>query len=475
MLPRATYAPDETVYGEFNTFDAVTVELITLAGTPSLRLNRIRAGVRTEITGAGITLRVDEDDTGRHEYDIDLDAANITAAAGDEYTVAFNAGTVDGVPVEGVAIDRFAVQADGLTTQQKADVNAEVDTAVAGLATSAALQTVDDEIAAIDTDVNTLLARVTSTLFTGITSLAEWLGLIAGKQAADGTAQTEVRATGAGSGTYDATTDSQEAIRDRGDAAWAGTGATAGEIADAVLDEALSGHTTAGTLGKAVADIETDATAILADTNELQTDDVPGLIATAQADLDLLTGTDGATLATSQPNYAPATAAALTTHDGKLDTVDGIVDDILTDTGTTLPGTLTSIAAFIDTEVAAILVDTGTTLPDLIAALNDLSAAAVNAEVDTAIADAFGIVSGSVNDAGASATEFEVMDDADADIRLGSLRLTSGALAGESRLVTWTGTTVAVVEPTSVPAGLTTVGPFSAAPANGVTYTFRPL
>jgi len=48
---------------------------------------------------------------------------------------------------------------------------------------------------------------------------------------------------------------------------------------DAVLDEALSGHVTAGTLGKALADIETDATAILADTNELQTDDVPGLIA----------------------------------------------------------------------------------------------------------------------------------------------------------------------------------------------------
>jgi phage baseplate assembly protein W len=60
---------------------------------------------------------------------------------------------------------------------------------------------------------------------------------------------------------------------------------TAAEVADAVLDEALSGHVTAGTLGKAVADIETDVTAILADTNELQTDDVPGLIA-ALNDLD---------------------------------------------------------------------------------------------------------------------------------------------------------------------------------------------
>lgn len=37
------------------------------------------------------------------------------------------------------------------------------------------------------------------------------------------------------------------------------------QIADGVLDEALSGHTTAGTLGKAITDIE-------ADTNELQTD-----------------------------------------------------------------------------------------------------------------------------------------------------------------------------------------------------------
>jgi hypothetical protein len=37
-------------------------------------------------------------------------------------------------------------------------------------------------------------------------------------------------------------------------------------IADAVWDEALSGHVAAGSAGKAVADIETDATAILADT-----------------------------------------------------------------------------------------------------------------------------------------------------------------------------------------------------------------
>jgi hypothetical protein len=41
-----------------------------------------------------------------------------------------------------------------------------------------------------------------------------------------------------------------------------GTGASAADIADAVLDEALSGHTTAGTLGKAVADILVDTAEI---------------------------------------------------------------------------------------------------------------------------------------------------------------------------------------------------------------------
>lgn len=62
--------------------------------------------------------------------------------------------------------------------------------------------------------VTTLLSRIPSTLFSGITSLAQWLGLLAGKQTGNATARTELRATGAGSGTYDETTDSQEAARD---------------------------------------------------------------------------------------------------------------------------------------------------------------------------------------------------------------------------------------------------------------------
>ena len=44
------------------------------------------------------------------------------------------------------------------------------------------------------------------------------------------------------------------------------------QIADAIWDESLSGHTTAGTTGKAISDIETNVAAILVDTDELQGD-----------------------------------------------------------------------------------------------------------------------------------------------------------------------------------------------------------
>lgn len=64
-------------------------------------------------------------------------------------------------------------------------------------------------------DVAVLAAK-----FAGMTSLPEWLGLLAGKQSEDPTASAEINATGVGSGNYTSTTDSLEAIRDGGDAAW---------------------------------------------------------------------------------------------------------------------------------------------------------------------------------------------------------------------------------------------------------------
>lgn len=89
------------------------------------------------------------------------------------------------------------------------------------------------------------------------------------------------------------------------------------------------------------ANLPTDIDAILADTNELQTDDVPGLIATAQADLDIITGADGV-------NLLSATQASI-------DAIEADTNELQTDD---IPGTLSTIAGYLDTEVTAILADT---------------------------------------------------------------------------------------------------------------------
>jgi len=85
------------------------------------------------------------------------------------------------------------------------------------------------------------------------------------------------------------------------DGAYTGTPPTTAQIADAVLDEVLSGHVTAGTLGKAIADIE-------ADTNELQSDDVPGLIAALN---DISTAQVNAEVDTALADYDGPTKAEL--------------------------------------------------------------------------------------------------------------------------------------------------------------------
>lgn len=84
----------------------------------------------------------------------------------------------------------------------------------------------------------------------------------------------------------------------------------------------------------------------------------------------------------------------------------------------------------------------------------------------------YGVISDSVNDASATATGFTVTTDVSTDVRVGTLRFTSGALAGESRLVSWTGTTITVLSDSSMP---TALKQFSAAPANSVTFDFWPL
>ena len=159
------------------------------------------------------------------------DAANITAQI--SLDGGASAATNDVNPTELEATDQKGVYGFDLT---QAETNADVIVISAVSATSNILlapvtiytqirQTGDSfarlgapagasvsaDIATVDGNVDELLTRITSTLFTGITSLAEWLGLMAGKQTPDATALAEIKATGAGSGTFSAMDDSLEA------------------------------------------------------------------------------------------------------------------------------------------------------------------------------------------------------------------------------------------------------------------------
>jgi len=76
---------------------------------------------------------------------------------------------------------------------------------------------------------------------------------------------------------------------------------------------------------------------------------ISGQVATAQLDLDLITGANGVILNSTQANYAPATAASLATLTANVAVIDGIVDEILIDTGATLDGKLNTMTTTLGT------------------------------------------------------------------------------------------------------------------------------
>ncbi len=143
-------------------------------------------------------------------------------------------------------------------------------------------------------------------------------------------------------------------------------------LVDLVWDETLTAHVTADSSAVHLKDI-------LADTADIQPNYATSAAqTTAQNDLDLLTGTDGATLATSQPNYAASKAGdsmALTAA-----AVDAIWDETLT-----AHATADSAAV----HLKDILADTNELqtddIPATLAALNDVSTAEVLAQVNSAL------------------------------------------------------------------------------------------
>lgn len=328
-------------------------------------------------------------------------------------------------------------------------INAEVDQGIsdAALATAAALATVDSNVDAILVDTGTTIpaqisglndvstAQVNAEVDTALSDIGlDHLisAAVVGADVADDSIIANMVSKSATPDwdSFDNTTDSQEATVDTGNASWTtGAGGTSPELLQNTTIATLATQTsftlTAGSADndayngcvlvvtdaststqKAVGVVldyvgasktitlsldpgvftmaVTDIVDILADRSLKPTVDNRTIDIEADGDVERVTLVDTTTANTDMRGTdSAATAAALATHDGKLDTVDANVDSVLVDTGTTLPASI----ATIDTNVDAVLVDTGTTIPAQITALNNISTAEVNTEVDTALSD----------------------------------------------------------------------------------------
>jgi hypothetical protein len=182
------YAIGETVVFYFTTTEPDTGAPATLSGTPAL--SAYVGASDTQLT-AGITLAADADSvTGLNRVTAVLTTGN-GYADNTDVTFVITTGTVDGNSAVGYVVGRVTLGRAGAYKRLGAPAGASIaadiaviegqtdDIGVAGagltvLATAAALQTVDDEIATIDSNVDAILVDTAEigTAGAGLTALA---------------------------------------------------------------------------------------------------------------------------------------------------------------------------------------------------------------------------------------------------------------------------------------------------------------
>lgn len=322
---------------------------------------------------------------------------NVTAmAAGTVTAAAIATGAIDADAIADNAIDAGAIAANAITSAKIAtDAIGAAQIAADAIGSSELAATAITEIQAglstvttaqVNTEVAAALAAVNLDHLVG--TAASIPAIVAGtyidQMMDDGTA------------TYDRTTDSLQAIRDRGDAAWVTgtTPPTAGAIADAVWDEDATAHQTQGTFGQAIGDPVADADTIwgLVNTNlnatvgsratQTSVDTIDDFLDTEIAGIITTLGTPaGASISVdiaaieAQTDDIGVAGAGLTAVPWNA-AWDAQVESEVTD----------ALNAY-DPPTSAELVSEINSVQADIAALNNLSAAQVNAEVDTALAD----------------------------------------------------------------------------------------
>lgn len=308
------YDLTETVHIPFNTFtsdDPSASSTITNLAAGDIEIHK-DGSITQRASDAGVTVSIDFDSiTGPHMAHIDLsdDTDAGFYAAGSRYAVRVEGTTVDGATIN-AWIGAFSVGCTlrPTTAGRKLDVTA---TGAAGIDWA----NVENPTTAVDlsaTDIQLCDTVTTNTDMRGTDSaaLASVVGALA-DAAADGDpteADTVMQYV-------------KQLIN-----ILIGTAGVAAFPAEAAPGNAVS-------LAEVIRAIHADVTGLNG---------------------DAMRGTDGAN--TTVPDAAGTAAALHATTDGKIDVVDGIVDNILIDTGTTLDGKIDTIDGIVDD----ILADTGT-------------------------------------------------------------------------------------------------------------------
>lgn len=353
------YDAGGTLFSKFTTFRPSTGAPFTLAGTPALSV--YKDGSVTQST-AGITLTVDFDGlTGLHHLAIDTSADGTFYSAGSHFEAVITTGTVDSVSVVGSCVASFSIRKDsalkatvaGRTLDVSAGGEAGIDWANIGSPTTAV------NLSATNIDVDQVVASVSG----AVGSVTGAVGSVTGN--VGGNVNGSVASVGANG--ISAASLAADAGTELGTAVWAtttreltggtnivlvkGVGVTgfndldaagvrgAVGLAAANLDTQIGTLATGANLATVAGYLDTEIAAILADTNELQTDWANG------GRLDLILD-------------ARASQASV-------DTIDTNVDAILVDTAeigaagaglTALASAanLATLTGYVDTEVAAI-------------------------------------------------------------------------------------------------------------------------
>jgi cell division protein ZapA (FtsZ GTPase activity inhibitor) len=390
------------LYSKFTTYRPSTGAPFTLAGTPAVSI--YKDGSLTQST-AGITLTVDFDGlTGLHHLAIDTSADGTFYSAGSHFEAVITTGTVDSVSVVGSCVASFSLRKDsalkatvaGRTLDVSATGEAGLDWANIGSPTTAVNLSatnidVDQVVASVSGAVGSVTGAVGSVTgnvggnVTGSVGSVATGGITAGSIAADAIGASELAAdavTEIATGVWAAATRTLSAgdnivlakgvgVTGFNDLDAAGVRGAVG-LAAANLDTQIGTLATAANLATVAGYLDTEIAAILADTNELQTDWTNGgrldlILDSLQADTDniqtrlpaaLVSGRMDASVGAMAADTVTASALAadaVTEIQTGLSTLDAA--GVRTAVGLASANLDTQLAAIddaVDTEVAAI-------------------------------------------------------------------------------------------------------------------------